>query len=155
LTDRGSVVEQVARIAGERDLRVVTAESLTAGAIAQALASGSEAATWFGGGVVAYMDPVKFDVLKVDEGPVVSARCAEQMARGACRLLSADVAVASTGVGGPGPREGLAPGTVFVSIATGDGFVTRKLQLQGAPEEVLAQTRDYALELLVGVLGDS
>ncbi len=49
---------------------------------------------------------MKFDVLGVQPGPVVTPECAEGMARGVGRLLGADVAIAATGVGGPEPSEG-------------------------------------------------
>jgi len=78
-TDR---MERIAELAGARRLRVVTSESLTSGTVATRLGAGPNAADWFGGGIVAYQEPVKFDVLGVREGPVVTAECAEQMATG-------------------------------------------------------------------------
>jgi nicotinamide-nucleotide amidase len=151
-TDRQSVVHAVARLAIEQGLRVVTAESLTSGAIATSLGSGPNAASWFAGAIVAYQEPVKFRLLGVPEGPVVTAACAEQMALGACTLFEADVSVSATGVGGPEPSEGSPPGTVFISVATSDGSTTQALELPGEPEKVLAQTIDHALDLLLHVL---
>ena len=103
-------VERIAKLAGERKVRVVTSESLTSGTVATRLGAGPNAADWFGGGIVAYQEPVKFDVLGVEEGPVVTEDCARQMATGARDLLGADVAVSCTGVGGPEPSEGKAGG---------------------------------------------
>ena len=65
--------------------------------------------------VVAYDEQVKFDVLGVEPGPLVSTRCAEQMAAGAARLLQADAVIALTGVGGPEPDEGKPPGTAVMA----------------------------------------
>ncbi len=145
-------VDRIAAAASERQLRVVTAESLTSGTVATRLGAGPSAADWFGGGVVAYQGPVKFDVLGVDEGPLVTAACAEQMARGALRLLRADVAVSCTGVGGPDPSEGKPPGTVVIAVATGEEVEVRELMLEGSPEQVLDQTASRCLALLDEVL---
>lgn len=150
-TDR---VERIADLAAKRQLRVVTSESLTSGTVATRLGAGPNASDWFGGGIVAYQSRVKFDVLGVEEGPVVTRECARQMATGARRLLLADVAVSCTGVGGPEPSEGKPPGTVFVAVATGDGVTVRDLSLDGSPQEVLDQTASHCLSLLEEVLAD-
>jgi nicotinamide-nucleotide amidase len=62
---------------------------------------------------------VKFDVLDVPEGPVVSLEAASAMAVGAREVLGADVSVAVTGVAGPDEQEGHPVGTVFVAIDLG------------------------------------
>jgi nicotinamide-nucleotide amidase len=147
------LVESIAKRAADADLRIVTAESLTSGTIATRLGAGPSAADWFGGGVVAYQEPIKFGVLGVEEGPVVTQQCAEQMAAGVRRLFDAQVAVSCTGVGGPDPSEGKPAGTVFVTVDAGDEVRTSHLQLDGSPEEVLSQTCDEAIALLAEVLG--
>ena len=145
-------VEEISRLAGERGVTVVTSESLTSGTVAKTLGAGPNASGWFRGGIVAYQEPVKFDVLGVPEGPVVTPECAEQMARGARVLLGADVAVSATGVGGPDPSEGRPPGTVFVAVATPDDVTVRELSLDGGPDQVLDGTVTRCLMLLEEVL---
>ena len=107
---------------------------------------------------MAYQEPVKFDVLGVPEGPVVSEPCAAQMARGARKLLGASGCVSVTGVGGPEPSEGEPPGTVWMAVSTGaaedDDLVTRKVRFEGDPADVVEKTVDAALELLLDVLRD-
>lgn len=152
MTDDNDRIERIAELAGERGIRVVTSESLTSGTVATRLGAGPNAAAWFGGGIVAYQEPVKFDVLGVDEGPVVTARCAEQMATGALRLLHADVAVSCTGVGGPDESEGKPPGTVFIAVATKDDVSVRELALEGSPEVVLDETASRCIALVEEVL---
>jgi nicotinamide-nucleotide amidase len=152
MTDDTERVERIAELAAKRQLRVVTSESLTSGTVATRLGAGPDAADWFGGGIVAYQEPVKFDVLGVEEGPVVTALCATQMAQGARRLLMADLAVSCTGVGGPDPSEGKPAGTVFVAVATADDVVVRELALEGSPEEVLDETASMCLALVEEVL---
>ena len=155
MTDDADRAKQIARLAEERGVTVVTSESLTSGTVAKTLGAGPNAADWFRGGIVAYQEPVKFDVLGVPEGPVVTAGCAEQMARGARALLGADVAVSATGVGGPDPSEGKPPGTVFVAVATPDEVTIRELSLDGGPDEVLDGTVTRCLMLLEEVLQGS
>lgn len=145
-------VEEISRLAGERGVTVVTSESLTSGTVAKTLGAGPNASGWFRGGIVAYQEPVKFDVLGVPEGPVVTPECAEQMARGARVLLGADVAVSATGVGGPDPSEGKPPGTVFVAVATPDDVTVRELSLDGGPDQVLDGTVTRCLMLLEEIL---
>jgi nicotinamide-nucleotide amidase len=148
------MVEQIARRAGERHVHVATAESLTSGAIAMRLGAGPDASSWFTGGVVAYDEQVKFDVLGVPEGPVVTAECAAQMARGARQLLGADLVVAVTGVGGPDPSEGEPAGTVHLAVDDGSEVRHSELRLEpDEPDEVLEGTVRAALEALLEALG--
>jgi nicotinamide-nucleotide amidase len=152
VTQPKETVERVADLAGEKGLTIAAAESLTSGLIASLLGAGPNASDWFRGSVVAYQEPVKFDVLGVREGPVVTADCAEEMARGVAKLLAADVALAATGVGGPHPSEGKPAGTVFVAVTLDGRTTVRELDLGGEPEDILEQTATHALELLLDAL---
>jgi len=97
--------DRLASVLDGADVRVAVAESLTGGELSARFASASGAGDWFRGGIVAYASAVKYDLLDVPEGPVVSGPAAAAMAAGACRLLKAQVAVAVTGVGGPDEPE--------------------------------------------------
>lgn len=141
-------IEVIAKRAGAQSLRVACAESLTSGAIAAALGRGEDASSWFAGGVVAYSSTVKFDVLGVEQGPVITAPCAAQMADGVRTLLAADATVAVTGAGGPGEEEGEPAGTVYIATwVDGRSDVTRHL-FDGDPAKVVEQTVQQALEQL-------
>jgi nicotinamide-nucleotide amidase len=98
------------------------AESLTGGLVGARLAETDGASRWFRGSVVAYDSKVKYDLLGVPEGPVVTAEAAEAMARGACSALEADVGLSVTGVAGPTTQDGQPVGTVFMAVAI-DGDV--------------------------------
>lgn len=150
--DVEAAVERIADLAAAHSLVVACAESLTAGAIASALAHGEGASSWFGGGVVSYMSEVKFKVLDVTEGPVVTASCAEEMVRGVAALLGADAAVATTGVGGPGEEEGEPAGTVFIATFLDDRVEVTRHQFEGDPPAVLEQTVGVAIGRLSGRL---
>ena len=83
-------------------MTISTAESCTGGRIAAAITARSGASRYFQGGVVAYQNEVKEQLLGVppemiEEYDVVSRPVAEQMVRGACRLFHSDYALASTG----------------------------------------------------------
>jgi nicotinamide-nucleotide amidase len=132
-----------------RGLTLGVAESLTGGLIASRLVNVPGASTWFRGGVVAYHEQVKFDVLDVPNGPVVSEPAAAAMALGVRRLTGSDVGLGITGVAGPDDQEGVAPGTIFVGLALPDGSTTtRELRLPGDRERVRQYGAISALDLL-------
>jgi len=124
------------------------AESLTGGNVSAGLSAIEGASDWFLGGVVAYAEAVKFDLLGVDRGPVITAKTAEQMARGVSRLLDADYAVATTGVGGPGPQEDTPQGTVFIAVATPTTTHVQRYEFDGDPSEIVRRTTQQALQNL-------
>jgi len=148
-----SDAELIARTASARGITVATAESLTGGALAQPLAAAPDAATWFAGGVVAYTLATKTRVLGVPEGPVVTAPTARRMAEGVRELTGADVAVAVTGVGGPGEEEGQPAGTVFLAIVTSDSTRVTEFAFEGDPASVVEQTVASTLHALRVDLG--
>jgi len=85
---------------------------------------------------VSYQSSVKFSLLEVPVGPVVSLDSAAAMAAGVKRLLNADVGLATTGVAGPDPQDGVDPGTVFVGLALADEPpIAEALQLFGVVAE--------------------
>jgi nicotinamide-nucleotide amidase len=133
----------------ERGLTFGVAESLTGGLIASRLVNVPGASAWFRGGVVAYDSQVKFDVLGVPAGPVVTEPAAAAMAEGVCKVTGADVGLGITGVAGPDDQEGVAPGTIFVGIALPDRPTeTRQLRVPGDRERVRQYGAISALDLL-------
>jgi nicotinamide-nucleotide amidase len=133
----------------ERGLTFGVAESLTGGLIASRLVNVPGASAWFRGGVVAYDPQVKFDVLGVPVGPVVTEPAAAAMAQGACKVTGADVGLGITGVAGPDEQEGVPPGTIFVGLALPDRPTeTRELRLPGDRERVRQYGAISALDLL-------
>jgi nicotinamide-nucleotide amidase len=132
-----------------RGLTFGVAESLTGGLIASRLVNVAGASAWFRGGVVAYDSQVKFDVLGVPAGPVVTETASAAMAEGARRVTGADVGLGITGVAGPDDQEGVAPGTIFVGLALPDRPTeTRQLRLPGDRERVRQYGAISALDLL-------
>jgi len=132
-----------------RGLTFAVAESLTGGLIASRLVNVPGISSWFRGGVVAYQSQIKFDVLGVPEGPVVTEPAAAAMAEGVARVMGAEVGLGITGVAGPDDQEGVAPGTVFVGLSLpGESTQTRRLQVPGDRERVRQYGAISALDLV-------
>ena len=115
--DDEAIEDAVARALATDGLTLGLAESLTGGLAASRLVNVPGASSWFRGSVVSYASEVKFDVLGVPVGPVVSEDAARAMADGARRVLGSDVGLSITGVAGPAEQDGQPVGTVFVGLA--------------------------------------
>ena len=106
----------------QKNLKVITAESLTGGLISASLTSIPGSSSVVVGGVASYAFELKRDALSVDydhlqKSGAVNERCALEMARGALALSVADIAVSVTGIAGPGgEEEGKPVGTVYMAI---------------------------------------
>lgn len=134
---------------------VTTAESCTGGRIAAALTSVPGSSRSFRGGVVAYDNALKTDLLGVDAALIardgaVSQSVAEAMARGARLRLGADLAVATTGVAGPDGGTPEKPvGLVWFALADVSGTVHAwRMHLPGERETVTRRATTIALGLL-------
>jgi nicotinamide-nucleotide amidase len=132
----------------ERGLTLAVAESVTGGLIASRLVGVAGASHWFRGGVVSYASEVKFDLLKVPVGPVVSGDAAEAMAIGVRTLLKADVGLSVTGVAGPEEQDGQPAGTVFVGLSLGESLQHAALRLPGDRPRVRAYSAISSLDVL-------
>jgi len=120
----------------QRGLTLGLAESVTGGLVAARLTNIAGASDVVRGAIVSYASEVKFDVLGVPEGPVVSPEAAAAMALGAQRVLGADVGLALTGVAGPAEQDGQPVGTLHVGLATADGVETASLRLPGTRDQM-------------------
>lgn len=144
--------EVLERLSGKT---LVTAESLTGGGIGAALTGVPGSSEVYKGGVISYTNWVKENTLGVS-GEVletygaVSAQTAQAMARGVRELLKADVAVAVTGLAGPGGDEfGNPVGTVFIGYQDENTAQVIGCHFTGVREEIRNQTIDRALKLVL------
>ena len=126
----------VLRLLRERGLTLGTAESVTGGLIASRLTNVPGASEVFRGSIVSYASDVKFDVLGVPPGPVVSDDAAIAMAEGACRVLGCDVAVSVTGVAGPDTQEGQPVGTVYFGLCLDGEVDSMVVRMPGDRERI-------------------
>lgn len=138
---------------------ISTAESCTGGNIAHLITSipGSSAAML--GGVVAYSNDVKQRVLGVDaetlkEHGAVSIPVVEQMAAGACRSTGSDIAMATSGIAGPGGGTAEKPvGTVCIAVAKHDGTtVSQSYHFPGNRSRVIDRASQTALIMAIRML---
>lgn len=147
----GALATQAVTALEAAGLTAACAESLTGGLIAGALTAVPGSSAVVRGGVVSYAAEAKRDVLGVspralDEAGVVSEPVARQMAEGARERLRADVAVAVTGIAGPGGAEpGKPVGTVWMAVAEAEGSAARLFCFEGDRQAVRLQTVAEAL----------
>ncbi len=153
-SEDGTLVDDqaAALLAGRR---IATAESCTAGLVAARLTDIPGSSGYVAGGVVAYSNEAKSAMLDVDAELIesygaVSEPVAEAMARGALGRFSADTAVATTGIAGPGGGTMDKPvGTVCFSVMQADGpTLTRTLLLPGNRSDVRDRSTTVAMHLL-------
>ena len=144
--------EVLERLSGKT---LVTAESLTGGGIGAALTAVPGSSEVYKGGVISYTNWVKENILGVpgealETYGAVSAQTAQAMAWGVRELLKADVAVAVTGLAGPGGDEfGNPVGTVFIGYQDGKTAQVIACHFIGTREEIRNQTIDRALKLVL------
>ena len=140
-----SVVLQIMR---ERNLTLALAESVTGGLVTGRLTAIPGASDVLRGGVVSYASAVKFALLGVAPGPVVSETAAGAMAVGARRVMNADVGLSLTGVAGPTEQDGMPVGTLCIGVAIGDDVYTTTARLPGQREQMRQMSVITALDYL-------
>jgi nicotinamide-nucleotide amidase len=132
---------------------VACAESLTGGGLAKRLSHAPGASDYFLGSAVCYSREAKEHVLGVSretlDGPgVVSEECAREMAAGARRIFSADVAVALTGAAGPEPHGGAPPGQVWTALDADGAQHARGFRAPGDRDQVVRWAEQAALDMV-------
>jgi nicotinamide-nucleotide amidase len=157
--DGSRVDDLVAQLLAGR--RLATAESCTAGLLAARLTERPGSSSYVAGGVVAYANEAKVELLDVDprlieEHGAVSEPVAEAMAAGALGRFEADTAVAVTGIAGPdGGSEEKPVGTVCWSVQLADGrSITRTVRLPGDRADIRDRSTTVAMHLLRRLLSE-
>ena len=155
-----ALLERLAGGLRARGWMLAAAESCTGGLIAAACTSLAGSSDWFERGFVTYSNAAKTDLLGVPGALIaqhgaVSAEVARAMADGALGRSRAQLAVAVTGVAGPGGGTPLKPvGTVWLAVAVaGSPARAELLQLAGDRADVRQQTVLRALAALLAALG--
>src|SRR4051812_31772266 len=156
-----SSVEALAAALRARGWMLAAAESCTGGMIAAECTSLAGSSDWFERGFVTYSNAAKTEMLGVGETLIashgaVSAEVANAMAAGALAHSKAQVAVAVTGIAGPGgATPGKPVGTVWLAIARRGGApVATLLQLDGDRASIRAETVHAALHALIATLAE-
>ena len=146
----------VVRALKDRGLTLAVAESLTGGYLSGRICQVPGVSAVYRGGVVSYNSEIKHQLLGVPEGPIITEQAAAAMAEGACRVLGADVGIATTGVAGPDEAEGQPVGTVCmaVSLMLGEGddaeryTKTATIRLPGDRERIRQFSTITVLDML-------
>lgn len=152
------LVRQLGELLRKRRWMAATAESCTGGLLGHALTSLSGSSDYFQGGIIAYSNALKRDLLGVspellETVGAVSSQVALAMARGVRRACSADVGISTTGIAGPtGGTPAKPVGTVYIAYADADSEQSLHLVWQGDRNENNANTVRAALELALNRL---
>lgn len=156
--ENASMQELVHKILIERNLTLATAESCTGGTIASRFTAMAGASAYFIGGVVAYANEAKRDILGVNYDNIqqygaVSEQVARQMAEGARRVTGADYAIATTGIAGPTGGSAEKPvGTVWMAVATPTQTITMLRNCGTDRGQIINRASAYAIEMLYNCL---
>ncbi|WP_342448850.1 CinA family protein [Mameliella alba] len=153
-----SIARQVIEKASESGVSVTTAESCTGGMVAAALTDISGSSAVFERGFVTYSNAAKTEMLGVlpatlEAHGAVSEEVVREMALGARAAARADVAVAISGIAGPGGSEFKPEGRVCYGLASATGVITETIE-HGAigRAEVRAAATKHALDLILSAL---
>ncbi|MBN1493248.1 MAG: competence/damage-inducible protein A [Candidatus Omnitrophica bacterium] len=149
--DNDSLPEVVLNAFRQKSKTLGVAESCTGGLIAKTITDIAGASRVFKGGVVTYSNDSKSGILNIPEGAIkkygaVSGYVARSLARGACRVFSADYGLGITGIAGPGGGTAKKPvGLVYIAIADKNETRVFKYVFPGARDLVRMKAMKHAL----------
>ena len=141
-----------------RGVKLATAESCTGGLIASRITDVAGSSEYFLGGVVAYAYEAKVALLEVSWDTLkahgaVSRETVIEMARGARKVLNADIAISVSGIAGPGGGMPDKPvGTTWIGLSTSEGEWARLFHFDGDRAQNKSLAADAALQFLVDYL---
>lgn len=148
------LIQNIHKILTREAVTAASAESLTGGRVAAALSLLPGSSAFFQGGVVAYSNQLKAELLGVPMDVIlrhgaVSEECARAMATGARRKMGTDVAIATTGIAGPDGATADKPvGLVWLAAVMGHRALACKHIFEGDRNAVTEAAVNAALELL-------
>ena len=149
---------RVGKLLQERKLKLALAESCTGGLVGNRITDIPGSSEYFLGGVVAYAYEAKVALLGVSWDTLntrgaVSRETVLEMARGARRVLSTDIAVSVSGIAGPGGGTTEKPvGTTWIGLVTGKGEWAKLFHFSGDRTKIKLSAADSALQLLLDYL---
>lgn len=148
--------EELGKLLSEKGLKITTVESCTGGGVAQAITAVTGSSEWFDMGFVTYANKAKELLVGVDPKTLstygaVSEETVYEMARGALKVANANIAVATSGIAGPGGGSPDKPvGLVWfawaVKTSNSCEVLRERRVFSGDRESVQAQAIQYALE---------
>ncbi len=145
------------KIFAKNNFMIATAESCTGGLIIAALTEIAGSSSVVDRGFITYSNAAKFDMLGVGDNLIksfgaVSHQVAEKMAQSALDNSNATIAIAVTGVAGPGQSENKPAGLVYFACATKHKkTISEKVNFTGNRHEVRQETVIYAIDMAVKI----
>ena len=138
----------------EKKLKLSVAESVTGGLLSHMITNVSGSSGQFKGGVVAYTDEIKKEILGIKTSTLkkygaVSLKTAEEMAASIRKKFKSDIGVATTGIAGPAGATKKNPvGTVYIAVTDSKRVLTKRLLLKGQRKTIKEKAANAALKAL-------
>lgn len=145
----------------EKNLTIALAESCTGGLVGHLLTQVPGSSDYFIGGVIAYSDKAKEEILGVRDETLkqcgaVSVETAIEMAQGARKVFQTDYAVAVTGIAGPASDLSNKPvGLTWLAVCNDNDVWTESHNWEGNRSEIKQQSAEAALNLLLQAIGET
>ncbi len=152
------ISREISELMWKDGITLATAESCTAGNLAAAITAIPGSSHYYKGGVVAYANQVKENLLRVNTETiesfgVVSEETVCEMVKGAMETLNTDYAIATSGVAGPGGGTHELPvGTIWIAVGSRNKIVTMKLEGDEGRDQNIAKATKMTLHLLRDLL---
>jgi len=152
--DNQTLIDVIDALLTQENASLSTAESCSGGRIGNIITSKAGASRYYKGGVIAYDNRVKEEVLNVPAQIInmygaVSQQCVEAMAIGTRQLLHTDYAIATSGIAGPGGGTDKKPvGTVWIAVATPQTCVSKEFFFPGDRLRIIERASVAALNML-------
>lgn len=155
MSEISGLVHELGERLGKNNLTLSTAESCTGGMIGHFLTNEPGSSAWYKGGVIAYCNDLKRDLLNVEESifdtyGAVSSQCVVSMVRGVAALSRSEISAAVSGIAGPGGGTDDKPvGTVFIAWKVRNDLGWEKRVFQGNRLKIKSETVFRVISLLL------
>ena len=150
--------KEISDLFWKEGLTLSTAESCTSGNVAAAITAIPGSSHFYKGGIIAYSDEIKENLLGVSHETLeskgaVSEETVIEMVKGAMKSMNSDCAVATSGIAGPtGGTPDKPVGTVWIAVGKQDKIVTMKLEGDEGRQKNIANATQKALQMLRNIL---
>ena len=147
-------VNQLLDLCLSQNIKISVAESCTSGLIASILSSKAGSSSFFQGGVIAYNNDIKINLLNIEKELIknkteVSEEVVVEMAKSVRSIFKSDYSIATSGYAGPTGGDINNPiGTVFIGITNKQEATVKKIIFEGSRKEIVLQAANKSIELL-------
>ena len=148
-------VKQLQELCLSHNFSISVAESCTSGSVSSAITSISGSSKYFKGGIIAYQNEIKINILGVSEDLIsekseVSVEVVESMAYNSLLHFNSDFSVATSGYAGPIGGSDINPvGTVFIAVANQSNTIVKRYSFSGNRQRITMQATKEAILLLL------